>query len=122
MPFLAILLCTILSVSASAPTPGPTPAELSGAAAKDGLLHVLDRATRALMYEVAVARCENATIPLTVEDVHACPGALGGVQWNGPAFSTQTNMPYVPAVERSQDQEGMRCVPNTLACRSLLGW
>ena len=66
---------------------------------KDGLLRVLNRATREIMYEVAVTRRENATEPLTIEGVHACPGVLGGVQWNGPAFSPQTNMLYVPAVD-----------------------
>src|SRR5438552_4709202 len=66
---------------------------------KDGVLRVLDRATRALLYEVAVTRRENATAPLTVEGVHACPGPLGGVQWYGPAFSPQTNLLYVPAVD-----------------------
>jgi alcohol dehydrogenase (cytochrome c) len=66
---------------------------------KDGLLRVLDRATRELIYEVAVTRRENVTTPLTVDGVHVCPGTLGGVQWNGPAFSPRTNMLYVPSVE-----------------------
>jgi alcohol dehydrogenase (cytochrome c) len=50
---------------------------------KDGLLRVLDRETCALMYEVAVTRRENATAPVTVEGVYACPGVLGGVQLTG---------------------------------------
>jgi alcohol dehydrogenase (cytochrome c) len=72
---------------------------LVAVAGKDGLLRVLDRTTRELMYEVAVTRRENASTPPTVDGVHVCPGALGGVQWNGPAFSPRTNMLYVPAVE-----------------------
>ena len=36
---------------------------------------------------------------MTEEGVYACPGPLGGVQWNGPAFSPRTNMLYVPSVE-----------------------
>src|SRR5262249_22866546 len=66
---------------------------------KDGLLRVLDRATRKPIYEVAITRRENVTTPVTVEGVHVCPGALGGVQWNGPAYSPRTNMLYVPAVD-----------------------
>jgi alcohol dehydrogenase (cytochrome c) len=66
---------------------------------KDGLLRVLDRATQTRLYEVAVTRRENVTVPLTVEGVHVCPGAFGGVQWNGPAFNPQTNILYVPAVD-----------------------
>jgi alcohol dehydrogenase (cytochrome c) len=72
---------------------------LVAVAGKDGLLRVLDRTTRELMYEVAVTRRENVTAPLTVDGVHVCPGVLGGVQWNGPAFSPRTNMLYVPSVE-----------------------
>jgi len=36
---------------------------------------------------------------VTEEGVYACPGVLGGVQWNGPAFSPRTNMLYVPSVD-----------------------
>ena len=31
--------------------------------------------------------------------LHACPGLLGGVEWNGPAYNAATNMLYVPAVD-----------------------
>ena len=66
---------------------------------KDGLLRVLDRESRERVYEVAVTRRENAEAPLTQEGVHVCPGGLGGVQRNGPAFSPRTNMLYVASVE-----------------------
>jgi alcohol dehydrogenase (cytochrome c) len=66
---------------------------------KDGLVHVLDRESREQLYEVAVARRENVTSPVTPQGVHVCPGSLGGVQWNGPAFSPRTNMLYVPSVD-----------------------
>jgi alcohol dehydrogenase (cytochrome c) len=41
----------------------------------------------------------NTDVPLTREGVRACPGVLGGVQWNGPAFNPGTNMLYVNAVD-----------------------
>ena len=66
---------------------------------KDGLLRVLDRESHEPVYEVAVTRRQNGDLPLTHEGVHVCPGPLGGVQWNGPAFSPKTNMLYVPAVD-----------------------
>ncbi|MFY9611184.1 MAG: PQQ-binding-like beta-propeller repeat protein [Blastocatellia bacterium] len=66
---------------------------------KDGLLHVLDRETREHLYEVPVTTRLNTDVPLTKEGVRACPGVLGGVQWNGPAFNPGTNMLYVPAVD-----------------------
>jgi alcohol dehydrogenase (cytochrome c) len=68
-------------------------------AGKDALLHVLDRESREHLYEVAVSRRENVELPITREGVHACPGPLGGVQWNGPAFSPRTNMLYVPSAD-----------------------
>jgi alcohol dehydrogenase (cytochrome c) len=73
--------------------------KLVATAGKDGLLHVLDRETREHLYETAVTTRSNTDAPLTKEGVHACPGILGGVQWNGPAFNPQTNMLYVPAVD-----------------------
>jgi alcohol dehydrogenase (cytochrome c) len=66
---------------------------------KDALLHVLDRDSREHLYEVAVSRRLNVDVPFTTEGVHACPGPLGGVQWNGPAFNPRTNMLYVPSVD-----------------------
>jgi alcohol dehydrogenase (cytochrome c) len=66
---------------------------------KDGLLHVLDRESREHLYEVAVSRRENVEQPVTTEGARACPGPLGGVQWNGPAFNPRTNMLYVPSVD-----------------------
>lgn len=66
---------------------------------KDGVLHILDRETREHLHEVPVSRRENVDVPLTTEGVHVCPGPLGGVQWNGPAFSPRTNMLYVPSVD-----------------------
>jgi alcohol dehydrogenase (cytochrome c) len=72
---------------------------LVATAGKDGLLHVLDRDTREHLYETAVTTRKNVDAPLTKAGVYACPGVLGGVQWNGPAFNPQTNMLYVPAVD-----------------------
>jgi alcohol dehydrogenase (cytochrome c) len=66
---------------------------------KDGLLHALDRESREHVYEVAVTRRENIDLPPTPEGVRACPGPLGGVQWNGPAFNPRTNMLYVVSVD-----------------------
>jgi alcohol dehydrogenase (cytochrome c) len=72
---------------------------LVATAGKDGLLHVLDRDSREHLYETPVTTRQNTDVPLTKEGVHACPGVLGGVQWNGPAFNPRTNMLYVPSVD-----------------------
>jgi alcohol dehydrogenase (cytochrome c) len=72
---------------------------LVAVAGKDALLRVLDRETREPLYEVAVSRRKDVESPLTPAGVHACPGPLGGVQWNGPAYSPRTNLLYVPSVD-----------------------
>jgi alcohol dehydrogenase (cytochrome c) len=41
----------------------------------------------------------NAEAPLTPEGTFFCPGAAGGVEWNGPAFSPATNLVYTNAVD-----------------------
>lgn len=66
---------------------------------KDGLLHVLDRETKEKMYDVPVTTRLNTDIETTVEGVRACPGVLGGVLWNGPAFNPRTKLLYTPAVD-----------------------
>jgi hypothetical protein len=78
---------------------GGTPRSLVSLVGKEGLLRILDRQSRSQIAAVAVTRRENVEVPVTVEGVYACPGVLGGVQWNGPAFSPRTNMLYVPSVE-----------------------
>lgn len=75
------------------------PRRLISVTGKDGLLHILDRNRREHLYEVAVSRRQNVELPITREGVHVCPGPLGGVQWNGPAFNPRTNMLYVPSVD-----------------------
>ena len=73
--------------------------KLVATSGKDGLLHVLDRETRKQVYEVPVTTRLNVDKPPTREGLRACPGVLGGVQWNGPAFNPLTNMLYVNAVD-----------------------
>ena len=73
--------------------------KLVATSGKDGLLHVLDRETRKQVYEVPVTTRLNVDKPPTREGLRACPGVLGGVQWNGPAFNPGTNMLYVNAVD-----------------------
>jgi len=66
---------------------------------KDGVLRTLDRITHERIYEVAVTTRDNVEARVTTEGVRACPGMLGGVEWNGPAYHPQTNSLIVPAVD-----------------------
>ena len=69
------------------------------ATGKDGLLHLLDRNTQEHLYEVPITRRENGGAPVTPAGVRACPGLLGGVEWNGPAYHPELNLLYTPAVD-----------------------
>ena len=66
---------------------------------KDGMLRVLDRETHGLVYEAPVTTRENAEKPVTTTPIHVCPGVLGGLEWNGPAYNAGTNLLYTPAVD-----------------------
>jgi alcohol dehydrogenase (cytochrome c) len=73
--------------------------KLIATSGKDGLLHVIDRDTHNQLYETPVTTRLNTDKTPTREGLRACPGVLGGVQWNGPAFNPGTNMLYVNAVD-----------------------
>src|SRR5262249_21779423 len=80
-------------------TVGGKPRKLVALAGKDGLLHALDRETKEHLYATPVTTRSNADEPLTVKGARACPGVLGGVLWNGPAYNPNTNMLYTPALD-----------------------
>jgi alcohol dehydrogenase (cytochrome c) len=66
---------------------------------KAGVLTGLDRDTHERLYEVAVTTRLNADVPVGRERTHVCPGIHGGVAWNGPAYSPDTHLLYVPATD-----------------------
>jgi len=73
--------------------------DLIGTVGKDGVLRVLDRQTRERIFETPVTTIENAKAPVTAAGTRACPGLVGGVEWNGPAYHPGLNMIAVPAVD-----------------------
>ena len=58
---------------------------------KNGYVYAIDRATHALVYKTAVDTIQNPTAAATVKGVHVCPGWVGGVEWNGPAYARDSN-------------------------------
>jgi alcohol dehydrogenase (cytochrome c) len=72
---------------------------LLAAAPKDGMLYGYDLATGKRLYETAITRRENTKTPLTSEGTHFCPGTQGGSEWNGPAYSPDTNLIYSGTVD-----------------------
>jgi alcohol dehydrogenase (cytochrome c) len=68
-------------------------------APKDGLLHAYDVATNTKLYETPITTRENVERPLSTTPTHFCPGAAGGSEWNGPAYSPDTNLFYDGTVD-----------------------
>jgi alcohol dehydrogenase (cytochrome c) len=72
---------------------------LLGTVGKDGVFRLLDRDSRERLWETPVTTIANAEAPVTSAGTYACPGVLGGVEWNGPAYNPSSNMLYTPAVD-----------------------
>lgn len=72
---------------------------LVATAGKDGVLRVIDRGRREVVFVTPVTTMLNTEVELTPEGVRVCPGLLGGVQWNGPSYHPASNMLYVPSVD-----------------------
>jgi alcohol dehydrogenase (cytochrome c) len=52
-----------------------------------------------LLFKTPITTIVNDDKKPTVEGVRACPGPLGGVEWNGPAFDPQTHTIFVGSVD-----------------------
>ena len=87
------------------------------ATGKDGIVRVLDRDSHEVLHETAIGTRLNEDKPITVEGTRYCPGTLGGVEWNGPAWHPGANMLYVPTVDwcwtAKLDQE-VRIIPGEM--------
>jgi alcohol dehydrogenase (cytochrome c) len=64
---------------------------------KDGLLRLLDRDSKDLIYSVPFTERVNVEAPITTTPVRVCPGTLGGEEWNGSAYHAKQNLLIVPA-------------------------
>jgi alcohol dehydrogenase (cytochrome c) len=70
------------------------------AAPKDGFVYGYDLADDRLVYRVPATRIENIQERFTpAKDVHFCPGAVGGEEWNSPAYDPQTNLVFTGDVD-----------------------
>ena len=78
---------------------GDTNRDVMAVSGKDGLLRLIDRTTHEQYYEVPITTRENVDAEPTVDGAHRCPGLLGGVEWNGPAYDPKTNTLFVAAVD-----------------------
>jgi alcohol dehydrogenase (cytochrome c) len=80
-------------------TVGGKSRNLMAVSGKDGLLRMLDRDSRELLYEVAITTRQNVDAEPTVAGTHICPGLLGGMEWNGPAYNPKTGALLVATVD-----------------------
>lgn len=80
-------------------TVGGRERKMLGTVGKDGILRALDRESQARVFETPVTTIENATAPVTAAGTFACPGLVGGVEWNGPAYHPGLNLLAVGAVD-----------------------
>ncbi len=69
------------------------------AGGKDGFLHIVDRRSHKLVAKTAVTTVDVPAAVPTPEGIKACPGAAGGVEWNGPAFDPALNRLFVGALD-----------------------
>jgi alcohol dehydrogenase (cytochrome c) len=66
---------------------------------KDGLLRLLDRDSKDVIYSVPFTNRSNVEAPITRTPVRVCPGTLGGQEWNGSSYYAKQNMLIVPATD-----------------------
>jgi len=67
---------------------------------KDGQLTVIDRNGMTTRWQMPTTTRSNVDVPLSRDHkTHFCPGIQGGTEWNGAAYSPQTNMVYAGAVD-----------------------
>ena len=75
------------------------PRNLITVTGKDGLLRLMDRDSRELLYEMPITTRENVDAEPSVSGTHICPGLLGGMEWNGPAYDSKTGTLFVASVD-----------------------
>ena len=80
-------------------TVGGKSRKLMSVAGKDGLLYMLDRDTHETLYQLEITTRQNIDAQPTVAGVHRCPGLLGGLEWNGPAYDPNSKTLYVATVD-----------------------
>ena len=69
------------------------------AGGKDGIVRLFDRDSHRLLNQTVLGTRLNVDTPITPEGVRFCPGDLGGIQWNGPAWNPELGLLFVPSVD-----------------------
>jgi len=91
--------------------------QLMAVSPKDGHLRGYDLATNNMLYRVPVTTIENDGQDFSVgQNVHFCPGPVGGNEWNTPGYDPTTNLIITGTVDwcdtvRIQDDKRLAAVP-----------
>jgi alcohol dehydrogenase (cytochrome c) len=73
---------------------------LMAVAPKDGFLYGFDLADNKLLYKTPATTIDNVEETFSPDkEVHFCPGAGGGEEWNSPAYDPRTNLILVGDVD-----------------------
>jgi len=73
---------------------------LMAVGSKDGHLYLYDRAQHELIAREEVSRQLNVDQPFsTTSGTRFCPGTMGGVEWNGPAYDPNNQLLFVNSVD-----------------------
>ena len=67
--------------------------------AKDGYVYGVNRENQQRVFKTMVTTVKNAGVRANSTGVEICPGPLGGVEWNGPAFDRPNKAIVVGAVD-----------------------
>jgi alcohol dehydrogenase (cytochrome c) len=66
---------------------------------KAGFLFIYDRDTHEQVARVSVVTRLNDELPFTETPLRVCPGAVSGVEWNGPAYDPASKLLFVNSVD-----------------------
>ena len=66
---------------------------------KDGYVYGVNRENQQRVWKTPVTTIKNAGVRATSSGVEVCPGPLGGVEWNGPAFDRSNKAIVVGSVD-----------------------
>lgn len=70
-----------------------------GFGSKDGYMYAVNRETLQRVFKTQITTIKNAGVAPTPEGVEVCPGPLGGVEWNGPAYDPGNHALVVGSVD-----------------------
>ena len=70
-----------------------------GFGSKDGYLYSVNRETKERVFKTQITTIKNAGVKPTPEGIEVCPGPLGGVEWNGPAYDKPHHALLVGSVD-----------------------